>query len=209
MKKVELTRENLRLLEEKVGHILSGKRYSHTIAVAKEAERLAEIYLPDQICRVCAAALLHDITKEADDKKQLQYCEEFGIILSVPETLSPKVLHAMTGEVYAKRYFAEFVDDEILSAIRWHTTGRRGMTTFEAILYLADYIEETRTHETCRQLRNYFWDRIAAGCDPKETLRDAMIYSFDMTIEHLLKEGAMVNPDTIDARNDYLAARHA
>jgi len=208
MKKAELTQENLTLLEEKVGQILSGKRFSHTIAVAKEAVRLAEIYLPDQIHRIRAAALLHDITKEADDKKQLQYCEEFGIILSVPEKLSPKVLHAITGEMYAQRYFADFVDDDILSAIRWHTTGRRGMTTFEAIIYLADYIEETRTHETCRQLRKYFWDRIAAGCDPTETLRDAMIYSFDMTIEHLLKEGAMVNPDTIDARNDYLAARH-
>ncbi len=209
MKQTKLTREDLVLLEEKVGQILTGKRYSHTIAVAKEAERLGEIYLPDQIHEIRAAALLHDITKEADDKKQLQYCEEFGIILSAEEKLSPKVLHAITGEAVARRDFAEFVNEEILRAIRWHTTGRVGMTTFEAIIYLADYMEETRTHESCRRLRQYFWDKIRTGCDSMETLRDAMIYSFDMTVEHLLKEGSIVNSNTIGARNDYLVARRS
>ena len=35
-------------------------------------------------------------------------------------------------------------DEEILSAIRWHTTGKPEMSMLDIIIYMADYIEPNR-----------------------------------------------------------------
>ncbi|MBQ8370421.1 MAG: bis(5'-nucleosyl)-tetraphosphatase (symmetrical) YqeK [Clostridia bacterium] len=202
-----LTDNEITALADRVKPYLTGKRYEHTLAVAEEAARLGEIYLPEKINNLRASALLHDITKRADFEKQLQYCEEFGIIIGSDDMLSPKVFHAVTGAAVAERDFADIADEEILSGIRWHTTGRAGMTVFEAIIYLADYIEPTRTFDDCIRVRRCFWDGIREGRDKTEVLRDTMILSFDLTIENLLREGALIDKDTIAARNACLAER--
>lgn len=200
-----LTDEEVARLSERVRPYLTPKRYDHTVAVAEEAARLGELYMPEKINNLRASALLHDITKRADFQKQLQYCEEFGIIIGSDDMLSPKVFHAITAAAVAERDFADLTDDEILSGIRWHTTGREGMTVFDAIIYLADYIEPTRTFDDCIRVRRCFWDGIREGRDKFQVLRDTMIHSFDLTIESLLREGALIDKDTIAARNYYLA----
>lgn len=205
--KREWTAQDVERLAELVRPYLTDKRYEHTLAVAKEAEKLGKIYLPGDICRLQAAALLHDITKKADLKKQLQYCEEFGIMVNTDDLLSPSVFHAKTAEAVAARDFPDDTDEDILSGIRWHTTGHSGMTVFEAIIYLADYIEETRDFDDCVRVRRYFYDRIACGEEPGTVLTDTMIYSFDLTIELLLKDGAIIDSDTIRARNYYIAQK--
>jgi len=199
-----LTDEEVAALSERVRPYLTGKRYEHTVAVAEEAARLGELFLPGRINNLRAAALLHDITKRADFQKQLQYCEEFGIIIRSDDMLSPTVFHAITGAALAQRDFADITDGEIISGIRWHTTGRAGMTVFDSIIYLADYIEPTRTFDDCIRVRRCFWDGIREGRDKTEVLCETMILSFDMTIENLLREGALIDRETIAARNDFL-----
>ena len=205
--KIILSKNDIDILREKVRPYYTEKRMVHTLAVEKEAEKLGRIYIPEEIERLRAAALLHDITKKADEKKQLQYCEEFGIIVRTDDMLSPSVFHAITGAAVAERDFSDFADSEIISAVRWHTTGRAGMTVFESIIYLADYIEETRDFEDCVRLRTYFYDRSSQGDDPYAVLRDTMVYSFDMTISMLVSDGALIDCGTVSARNYFVAER--
>ena len=160
MERKELSCESLAVLRERVRDYLKPKRYLHSLAVEEEAARLGELFLPDRINALRASALLHDITKRDDLEKQLQYCDEFGIIYDVSEKSSPKLFHAKTAAALARRDFPEFTDDEIISGIRWHTTGRAGMSMFESIIYLADYIEKTRTFPDCVVLRRYFYGGI-------------------------------------------------
>ena len=205
MERIELTDEMLSVLRERVRDYLKPKRYLHTLAVEEEAARLGELFLPDRINALRAAALLHDITKRDDLEKQLQYCSEFGIIYDVLEKSSPKLFHAKTAAELARRDFAEFVDDEIISGIRWHTTGREQMTAFESIVYLADYIEKTRTFPDCVELRRYFWDGVAEpGADVAEHFKKTMVLSFDMTIRNLIEENAPIDRDTVAARNRFI-----
>ncbi len=205
MERIELTDEMLSVLRERVRDYLKPKRYLHTLAVEEEAARLGELFLPDRINALRAAALLHDITKRDDLEKQLQYCSEFGIIYDVLERSSPKLFHAKTAAELARRDFAEFVDDEIISGIRWHTTGREQMTAFESIVYLADYIEKTRTFPDCVELRRYFWDGVAEpGADAAEHFKKTMVLSFDMTIRNLIEENAPIDRDTVAARNRFI-----
>ena len=204
-----LTEEELRRLTEEVKPYLTGRRYAHTLEVAGEATRLGGIFgfSEDDVKRLRASALMHDITKLADSEKQLQYCKEFGIILEPEKNVSESVLHGITGAAAAARDFADYADADILSGIRWHTTGRYGMTVFESVIYLADYIEPTRTFDDCLSLRRYFYDRIG-GCRTEEerldVLRDTMIYSFDLTIENLLEDRRIIDSDTICARNYFI-----
>ena len=205
MERIELSEKTLSVLRERVRDYLKPKRYLHTLAVEEEAARLGKLFLPERINALRAAALLHDITKRDDIEKQLQYCSEFGIIYDVSERSSPKLFHAKTAAELARRDFAEFVDDEIISGIRWHTTGRAEMTTFESIVYLADYIEKTRTFPDCVELRWYFWDGIAVpGADLAEHFRKTMVKSFDMTIGNLIEERCPIDRDTVEARNRFI-----
>ncbi|MBR5366292.1 MAG: nicotinate (nicotinamide) nucleotide adenylyltransferase [Clostridia bacterium] len=208
MEKRILDEAALAELSEKVRPYLTPKRYAHTKSVEKEAAALGAIYLPDKIPSLRAAALLHDITKKEDAEKQLQICAEFGIIVEQTDRLSPAVFHAKTGAAVAARDFAPFTDDEILSGIRWHTTGHSGMTRFECLVYLADYIEETRTFDDCTALRREFYDRIGAGEDPEIVLTDVMIRSFDYTIAQLIEAGQPVAAESVAARNEFLIKRH-
>ncbi|MBS5726160.1 MAG: bis(5'-nucleosyl)-tetraphosphatase (symmetrical) YqeK [Clostridiales bacterium] len=204
----EITDEMLAALREQVREHLTEKRYAHTLAVEAEVTELSKLFLPEEEKRLRAAALLHDITKRLNLEKQLQLCQSFGIMVNNNEAKAPKLLHAKTAAALAQREFPAFADSRVLSGIRWHTTGRAGMTLFEAIVYLADYIEPTRTFEDCVTLRRFFYERISLEAAPEEkmeVLRRTMVLSFDMTIRQLIAEGALVDRDTIDARNWFLS----
>lgn len=208
MKTIYPDETTLRALAEAVRPYLTEKRYAHTRAVEREAARLGEIYLPERVNALRASALLHDITKKESVEKQLQLCREFGIMTEEADLLSPSVFHAMTGAAVAGRDFASFTDPEILSGVRWHTTGHAGMTVFESVVYLADYIEETRTFDDCVRLRRDFYGRLDGGVDPMEALRDTMIESFDLTLAGLMRDGAPIAADSVAARNWFIIQKH-
>ncbi|MBR4933501.1 MAG: bis(5'-nucleosyl)-tetraphosphatase (symmetrical) YqeK [Clostridia bacterium] len=198
------TEEDIVSLREQIRPYLTEKRYGHTLAVEREAEYLGEIYMPEKVMKLRAAALLHDITKMCVSEKQLQYCSEFGIITSEYDILAPKTLHAKTAAALVGRDFPLFDDAEITDGVRWHTTGRDAMSVFEAIIYLADYIEDTRTFPDCVELRRYFREAIASGEDKYVVLYRTMVKSFDMTMRNLLEDGKLVCEDTVRARNHYV-----
>ncbi len=202
-----LTEDDIAKLKEAVKPYLTEKRYLHTLAVAEEVESIGKYFMPDKILKLKAAALLHDITKKDGEKKQLQYCEEFGIILRNSEKYSVKTVHAKTAAALAERVFREYTDSEIISGVRNHTTGCYAMPVFDAIVYLADYIEKTRDFPDCIALRNYFYGRIDSEVDKYRVLVDTMIHSFDLTVNNLLKDSSMINEDTVGARNYYIAER--
>ena len=98
-------------------------------------------------------------------------------------------------------------DEMVCGCIRWHTTGRAGMTLCQKLLYLADYIEDTRTFPDCVELRRSFYAGLDRCEEPLKLLDDTMLLSFDMTIRDLLESSSLISADTILARNDLLAQR--
>ena len=194
-------------LRIRIRSYMSEKRLSHTLAVEREIASLSGIYAPEDEFSLRIAALLHDITKEMPFLRQLQLCEEFGIKYTEDETFTPKIFHARTAEVLIHRDFPEYAIEEILSPIRWHTTGREKMTTCEILLFLADYIEDTRTFPSCVELRRFFYDGLAVAKDDDsklKLLRDTIILSFDMTINELVSDRKPIHADTVKARNYFV-----
>lgn len=205
-----ITDDMLDVLREKAVEGMSDKRRIHTLAVEQMALRLGAIYAPDKINILRAAALLHDVTKEIKLQGQLELCDKYGIEVSENDKLAPKTFHAKTAAKVIEDRYSEYAHDDVVSAVRWHTTGREGMSICEKIIYLADYIDDSRKFPDCVKLREYFWGKDIASMNENERqshLRDTLILSYDMTISNLLDENSPVAKDTFDARNELICER--
>ena len=203
--------ELLAALRETVADELSPKRFRHTVAVEEMAARLAALYCPEQTAMLRAAALLHDLTKEWSVERHLEFCKTHGIPISAQDRIAHKTLHARTAAALIPERFPQCNDPDLLSAVRWHTTGRAGMTLTEKLLYLADYIDASREFRDCVLLRRFFW-----GAEPEKSgkngreaiLRDTLIFSYDLTIAGLTdEEGFPIAEDTVRARNELILER--
>ena len=196
--------EMLAALREKVKNEMGEKRYFHTLEVEKMAARLGEIYAPQQIQMLRAAALLHDITKERSADEHIEICEEAGLTVTETERKAPKMFHAKTASLVIPQKYPEYATPEILTAVRYHTTGRDNMTIEEKIIYLADYIDMSRQFEDCVLLRNYFFDFDFDNSDEDAKishLNDTLIMSYNLTIRGLLEDNKHIDETTFKARN--------
>ena len=165
-------------------------RYNHSLCVADEAKRLAVLYGENEQ-DAYLAGLLHDITKNLSAPEHLNIFREFDIILTDVEKYSVPVWHGISGSVYVKNILK--VDNEqIISAIRYHTTAKSGMTLFEKLIYLADYTSSDRKYpdvDVMRKLVNL-------------NLDEAMLYSLKFTIKDLIEKKRAIHPDTLNAYNE-------
>lgn len=199
--------KDLETLRAAVSERLGDYRKRHVLSTEKEAAKLAAIYIPEAEETVRISALLHDITKEYTTEMHCRVFAEHGITPDAVTLASPKTLHAMTAALLIPTEFPEYASDEVISAVRNHTTGCADMSMLDCMIYLADYIEPTRTFEDCVALRSYFWDNLPAAVNEKEKLihlYKAMVKSFDLSIKILLEEGCVIAEDTFLARNAFV-----
>lgn len=135
-------REYYKKLRKKVKDVMTKSRYEHTLGVEFTAASLAMRYEVD-IEKAELAGLLHDCAKCIDSEDTLDDCKKYNIELTDVEKRNPFLIHSKLGAVHAKKLYG--VDDEdIISAIRFHTTGKPDMTMLEKIIFIADYIEPGR-----------------------------------------------------------------
>lgn len=198
---------SLDLLREAVSERLSPKRMKHTLGVEAAAVRLGEALLPDRLSELRAAALLHDIAKELQTSSQLELIDANGVLISDEDRATVSALHAFAGVAVVRRDFAEYASADILSAIGRHTLGAPDMSIFDKIIYISDYIEDGRTYEACKMVRDYLYEAISEKSDKAKMLRaldNAIVMSIDFTIESLINRGLNVNSTTINTKNSLL-----
>ncbi len=171
---------------------LRGYRYEHTLGCERAARKLAERFGGDPE-KAGVAALLHDITKHLSPQEQLNLCEKYGIIPCTVEKSEPKMLHGKTAAAIAREEYG--MPEEICDAIACHTTGRRGMTLLDKILYLADYIEDTRDFSGVEKARKL----------ARQDIDRALLYCYDQTLTDLVERGKLIHSDTVAAYNDMIA----
>lgn len=164
----ELKAESLPLHKE--------NRVAHVIGCSQTAREMAKIYGVDTE-DAARAGILHDITKALGGREQLHLCEKYGIMTDAFEREHPKMLHGATASAVAEHVFGE--NKAVCTAIRWHTSGRAGMSTLEKIIYVADYMEPNRDFPGVEQLRQLAY----------ADLDGAMLLGLEMTVENLRQRG--------------------
>lgn len=168
---------------------LKENRFQHTMGVVKAAKELCKIYGCDEE-KAEISALLHDVAKYMDDDSILEILKKENIKLecNIKDNLS--LMHGLCGS-YIARDIMGVEDNEVLNAIKYHTTGKENMNLLEKIIYLSDFIEENRRYDGVEELRTL--------C--KINLNEALLKAFDNTIIYVVKQKQFIHIDTINARN--------
>ena len=183
-------------LQEDLKKVLKKRRYIHTIGVRYTAQSMAMKFGADME-KAGYAGVLHDCAKHLSDRQMRMECERNHIICSDSEKAKPSLLHAKLGACYAKKLYG-VTDEQVLSAIRWHTTGKPSMSELEKIIYIADYIEPGR-----RELPGMTKVREMAFTD----LDQAMFLILDHTLSYLdrteRENQESIDPYTRDAYDFY------
>lgn len=175
----------LKKLRRKMEKIQDSKRFEHTLGVEYTAAALAMRYDCD-LKDAQIAGLLHDCAKCLTDERHLSICRKHDIPVTSVEKKNPFLLHAKVGAYLARKKYG-VRNQDILNAIRNHTTGRRGMSTLEKIVFVADYIEPGRTHAP-----NLSEIRKLAFVD----LDEAFLRILEDTLQYLKASGGEIDPMT-------------
>jgi len=170
---------------------LSPRRYKHTLGVVLESEKLAEFYGADAT-KARWAGLLHDCAKEYGADKKRALSELWGISLDEIMRKHIDLTHSLIGAESAKRDFY-VTDAEVLSAIRYHTTGHKNMSLLDKIVMLADYIEPYRDdYPPLEEMRRWAYTDI----------NKALVIGLKSTGDDLKERGLAVHPWCKDAIKD-------
>lgn len=171
---------------------LDAYRLHHSECVSECAAALAEQYGAD-VEKARIAGLLHDVMKNTTASAQLYYLHKAGVFLEPVEISNFKVWHQFSGAAFLESEKI-VTDEEILGAVRWHTTGRAGMTLLEKVVYIADFISADRDYPDVGVVR-----RLAS-----QSLDEAIFYTARYTIKKLVSADLPVHPATVDCYNDMI-----
>ena len=144
-------------------------RYIHSCNVAEEAVILAKLY-------------------GCDEEKAIR---DGGIILDDVQKNAPKLWHSVSGSVYIQTHLG-LTDEDVINAIRYHTTGRANMSLLEKIIYTADYTSAERSYNGADVMRE----------KSRNSLEEAMIFSCQFTLQNLSEKQAAIHPDQLFCYND-------
>ncbi|MEW9667319.1 bis(5'-nucleosyl)-tetraphosphatase (symmetrical) YqeK [Ammoniphilus sp. 3BR4] len=181
---------NVENLLDRVKAQMTAHRFAHTLGVADTAVSLSERYGEEKE-KAYLAAILHDYCKfwEKDRMKQIIMQED-----SIPSDIldyDKELWHAPVG-AYVVQQELHIQDAAVLDAIRFHTSGRPGMSQLEKILWLADYIEPGRHFPGVDEVREI----------AKRDLTKALVKALGNTIVFLVKQGKRIYPLTLETYND-------
>ncbi|MGL4911395.1 MAG: bis(5'-nucleosyl)-tetraphosphatase (symmetrical) YqeK [Romboutsia sp.] len=181
---------NLDVINNKLKEILSQRRLDHSINVAICAVKLSEIYGYDKE-RAYIAGLVHDCAKCLNKNEVDFYVSQYKIELDDLEKDNLALSHSVIGS-YIARYEFNIEDEEIISSVKYHTTGKENMNLIEKIIYMADLIEEGRNFNGVYELRELSFNN---------KLDQALLISFNNTIKFVIDNEQIIHPRTVEARN--------
>lgn len=163
---------------------LTEKRLIHTANVAVCAlKKVKELSL--DFNKVLTSALLHDCAKYL----RTEDFDGFTLPNGVPEP----VIHQYLGAFVAERVLG-VCDEEILDAIRYHTSGKANMTTLSKLIFVADMVEEGRNYDGVEKLRALYekdFDECFINCLKEEVI-------------HLKNKGGVIYGETLAAYDYYM-----
>ena len=184
---------NIEEIKKDIRSSLSDYRYNHSLRVMEEAVSLAKHYHADiEKCRVCG--LTHDMCKEYTKEENEKIIKEYNLPKELLNNENKNLAHGFIASVIVKEKY-NFTNDMVL-AIRYHSTGYPNMDTLAKIIYVADKIELNRKSdnfdiETERKLA-------------KENLDKALLLILDNTTKYLIDNNRLLVKESIETRNKLL-----
>ena len=171
---------------------LKESRYIHSFGVEKVAVKLAKIYSVDTD-KAAFAGRYHDIAKCFDEIRMNEYIEKYGIDKKYLNDTA--LAHSKVAAEILKNEFG-VKDEDVLNAVRSHTTGRVDMSPLEEIVYVSDAIEENRNYPELKMLQDL----------AEKDLDKTCLYIMDFAVQMIKEKGKEIDTETLDAR-EFMRAR--
>ncbi|ABW19287.1 bis(5'-nucleosyl)-tetraphosphatase (symmetrical) YqeK [Alkaliphilus oremlandii] len=187
-----LREEVIRQIHQQLKNNVSERRYRHILGVIDAAVYLARKYDENEESAYIAA-LFHDYAKNYSKEELMQYMNQYDLKTDEIMQSTYQLLHGKVG-AHIARISYNIDNEDILNAIEYHTTGRKGMSKLEKIIYLADFIELGRDYPGVEDLRLI----------SEEGLDKAMVQALNNTIGYVLSMGSLLHTNTIEARNEII-----
>ena len=164
--------------------VLTEKRLIHTANVAVTAlSKVKELGLDKS--KVYMASLLHDCAKYLSPGDY----KGFEVEADMPSS----VVHAFLG-AYVIKHVLNIDDDDVIEAVKYHTTGKANMTTLQKLIFLADMVEEGRNYEGVELLRDLF----------EKDFEKCFRVALSEELIHLKNKGQTIYFETVNAYNYYV-----
>lgn len=181
--------------EEEIKELLRGRmnshRYEHSLNVAERAVFLAEKNGAD-VEKARFAGLVHDICKGIPTEEQRAIIEKAGIALDEDTEKSPALWHSIAGSVYIGEELS-VTDEDVINAVRYHTSGRGGMSLLEKVVYMADLTSADRNYPDADYVREL----------TDENLDEGLAYGVRWIAGDLKRRGLPTGKDTEDLLEEY------
>ena len=174
-------------LERFMKEHLKESRYRHSLGVEEMAVRLADLHGADAE-KAAFAGRYHDIAKNLEAAEMDAQIRKYG--LSEALIGNNALAHSKVGAVILEYQFG-VSDDDILNAVRYHTTARRGMSLLEEVIFVADVVEDNRTYSDLEYYQQLAYRDLDRAC--YEIL--------EYTIGDLTSKGREIDKDTLEARD--------
>ena len=174
---------------DKLKSDIGTNRYNHSLRVMEVSKELAIKY-GCSVEKAALAGLLHDCGKLQGDINLLKMANDFDIILDSVMENNHELIHCVIGAELAKREY-NVEDEDVLNAIRYHTTGRENMSLLEKIIYIADLIEPGRNFEGVERLRSLAY----------KDIDECLLSALNNTIKYVIDNDKLIHLDSIKARN--------
>lgn len=171
---------------------LKQNRYNHTLGVVETAKKLAEIN-GISIEKAEIAAFSHDVAKNLSLEKMQSIIDKNNLELTNTEKENSNLWHSIIAPIEARNKL-EIDNEEILDAIRWHTTGKENMSILTKIIYIADMIEPGRDFPGVEKIRQTTFENLDAG----------VLLGLTESMKDLLNRNLIIDLNTIKARNYFL-----
>jgi predicted HD superfamily hydrolase involved in NAD metabolism len=172
------------------------QRFNHSIGVMNTSIELAKCY-NYSVEKANVAGLLHDCGKLQGEINLLKMANDFDIILDNVMKVNKELIHSHLGAEIAKKVY-NVGDQDILNAIRFHTTGRENMGLLEKIVYIADLIEPGRDFQGVEEIRRLAY----------EDIDKSLLFAMDNTLKFVIEKGNLIHLDTIKARNHLIILKN-
>lgn len=184
---------DLELVKRRLAYLPPGL-LDHCLRTSQLAVELAHHFGVD-VLKAKLAGLVHDMARSQPPEQLICQARDFGLPVNAVEAKIPLLLHGPVGAELLQREW-DLADEEVLEAVRWHTTGQAGMSPVAKITFLADKLEpgKARLYPHIGKVRELAW----------QDLDRALLEFYQQQIASLLRRKALIHPAMIEARNQLM-----
>ena len=141
------------------------------------------------------AVAAHDLARGMKGSAILEEALRQGLEVHPVQKRTPALLHGPVAAVWLERT-AGITDDRVLDAVRWHSTGKRGMGPVARVVFLADKLDPEK-------VRRDPWLRDVEALAGEDMGRAVLRY-LDGQLAYLLDREALIHPESVEFRNELM-----